>query len=88
MFDKLKQLLSSKKLLVMIAGILVAFAARYGLNLDETEVAGILALFIAYILAQGQSDKSKEAEKVKAIAALVDNQSKTAADKIAAIKNT
>lgn len=66
--EKLKALFLSKKFLTMIAGLLVALAARKGLNLDETEVAGILALFISYILAQGQADKGKEAAKIDAIA--------------------
>ena len=84
---KLKQLLTSKKFIVMVAGLLVAFAARYGLNLDETEVAGILAVVIAYLFTQGQADKGKEAAKVQAIATVVDTQNKTSADQIAAIKN-
>lgn len=87
MFDKLKQLFTGKKFLVMVAGLLVAFAARYGLNLDETEVAGIIVLFVSWIVAQGQADKNKEAEKVKAIAAITDAKGESASKQIEAIKS-
>lgn len=86
MLNLLKTLFLSKKFLAMVAGLIVAFAARRGLNLDETEVAGIVALFVSYILAQGQADKGKEAARVEAIAGVVD-KSKSSAQKIEAIKN-
>lgn len=86
MLDRLKQLFTGKKFLVMVAGLLVAFAARYGLNLDETEVAGILAVLISYIIAQGQADKGKEAAKVVAIATTIEQGHPTAKN-IETIKN-
>ena len=68
MRDAFKALLTSRKFIAMLAGIVVSLAARYGFNLPEREVAGIIGLFIAYILAQGQADKGKEAARVVACA--------------------
>lgn len=85
MVNALKNLLTSKKFLTMVAGLVVSFAARKGLNLDETEVAGIVALFVAYIFAQGQADKGKEATKVNAVANAVSDETPRA--QVEAIKN-
>ena len=71
MLHAFKGLFTSKKFLAAVAGVLVSIAARYGLNLSETEVAGILAIFISYILAQGQTDKGKGAAQVQAAAAAI-----------------
>lgn len=66
MFEMVKGFLTSKKFVAMVAGLVVSYAARYGLHLSEVEVAGIVALFVSYIFAQGQADKGKEAAKVEA----------------------
>lgn len=68
MRDAVKALLTSRKFIAMLAGIVVSLAARHGLLLPEREVAGIVGLFIAYILAQGQADKGKEAARIVACA--------------------
>jgi hypothetical protein len=58
-------LLTSKKFIASIAAMLVALAARIGLDLPEETVALIIAPIITYILAQGWTDRGKEAAKIQ-----------------------
>lgn len=58
-------LLSSKKFLVMVAGLIVTAAAKYKLDLDPLMVEGILAALIAWLIAQGIADNGKEAATLK-----------------------
>lgn len=62
----MKELLTSKKFIAMIVGVLVAVGARYGLNLDPTLTYQIVALFMTYIAAQGLTDVGKAAAQIKA----------------------
>lgn len=87
MFESLKTMLLSKKFLAMVAGLIVSFAARYGLNLSEAEVAGIVALFVAYILGQGITDSGKSAAKVEAVANVAAIEGESPRKQIAEIKN-
>ena len=59
MIDALKQMLSSKKAIAAIAGVVVAAAGRYGLQLDAEAVNQILAPIVAYILGQSIADFGK-----------------------------
>jgi len=63
MLQILKALFSSKKFLVMLAGILLASASKLGLDLDEDLVNQILAMVGAYVVGQGIADHGKEAAK-------------------------
>lgn len=63
MLQIIKALFSSKKFLVMLAGIILASASKLGLDLDPDLVNQILALAGAYILGQGIADHGKEAAK-------------------------
>lgn len=65
MRDALKQLLGSKKFLVMLATILVYVAGKAGLNLTTDQLVPVLAVMMTYIVGQGISDIGKEAEKEK-----------------------
>ena len=65
----LKDLFSSKKFLVMLAGIVVMIADKIGLNLDPDLVNKMLGLMGAYIIGQGIADHGKEKAKVEAAAA-------------------
>ncbi len=60
----LKALFSSKKFLVMLAGIILAVANKLGLDLDPELVNQILALVGVYIVGQGIADRGKEAAKL------------------------
>jgi len=62
--EKLLEMLTSKKAIAAAAGVIVAFAARYGLQLPEDAVNQILAPIVAYILAQGAADFGKHSQKV------------------------
>lgn len=59
-------LFSSKKFLVMLAGVVLAIANKLGLDLDPELVNQILALVGVYIVGQGIADRGKEAAKVNA----------------------
>ena len=63
----LASLITSKKFIVMLAGVIVAFVAEVTPigNLDETAVATILAPIMAYIVGQGIADTGKEKAKVE-----------------------
>lgn len=65
----LKDMFSSKKFLVMLAGIIVMAADKLGLNLDPDFVNKLLGLMAMYILGQGIADHGKEKAKVEAAAA-------------------
>jgi|TARA_R110000824_G_scaffold296778_1_gene485037 hypothetical protein len=59
MLKMLKELLSSKKALAAIAGVLVLVAGRIGLNLPEETALEITGIVIAYLLGQGLADVNK-----------------------------
>lgn len=67
--DLLRSLLSSKKFIAAIIGVIIAIAARYGLNLDPDVVREVVIILVAYIAAQGISDLGKEAAKITAVSA-------------------
>lgn len=65
----LSDLLSSKKALVAILGLLIGFGSKYvpGLeHLDTNELAVLLSPVVAYILGQGLADVGKESAKIEA----------------------
>lgn len=59
----LRDLLTSKKAIAAIAGVIVAAVGRIGLDLDTEVVTQIIAPLIAYIVGQGIADAGKEAVK-------------------------
>ena len=63
MLDKLKrtfiELMSSKKAIAALAGVVIASAGRVGLELDAEAVTQILTPIIAYIVGQGLADFGK-----------------------------
>lgn len=60
----LKQLIDSKKAVSMIAGVIVAIAARYGFELDAGSLAAVVSPFVIYIYSQGRVDEAKHAVEV------------------------
>lgn len=64
MSDALKGMLGSKKAIAMIAGLIVTFAGRYGLQLPLEELTMVLAPIVAYILGQGVADAGKEKARI------------------------
>jgi hypothetical protein len=59
-----KEFLTSKKFIVAVAGVLIATAGKYGLNLDADSVQNIVYVVVAYLIGQGWADSGKEAAKV------------------------
>ncbi|MCP4783381.1 MAG: hypothetical protein GY903_31105 [Fuerstiella sp.] len=59
MLKMLKELLSSKKAVAAVAGVLVLLAGRIGLNLPEETALEITGIVIAYLLGQGLADVNK-----------------------------
>jgi hypothetical protein len=59
----LVDLFSSKKFLTLIAGLVVAGVARFGVQADPETIVAILSLFAVLIGAQGATDFGKEAAK-------------------------
>jgi uncharacterized membrane protein (DUF441 family) len=62
----LRQLLTSKKTIAAIAGVIVAAVGRVGLDLDPEAVTQIIAPIVAYIVGQGIADAGKEAVRLQA----------------------
>lgn len=54
-----------KKLSAMLAGVIVAFALRYGINLDAGSVAAVVSPILAYLIGQGIADANKPKPTVK-----------------------
>ena len=48
-----------KKISAMIAGVIVAFALRYGIDLDAGSVAAVISPILAYLIGQGTADGGK-----------------------------
>ena len=69
MWDLVKTLLGSKKFIATLLAVIAFFAAKLGLEFNSTEVALVIAPFIAYILGQGRADQGKAAEKLRVEAA-------------------
>jgi len=57
-------LLSSKKFIVMVSGLIVTALAKYKLDLDPLMVQGMVGALIAWLLSQGIADSGKEAAKI------------------------
>jgi large-conductance mechanosensitive channel len=64
LLEAVKQLLTSKKVLTLIVGMIVAWAARHGMILDSSMVNDIVVLFVGLLLAQGAHDWGKGAAQV------------------------
>lgn len=60
MMDVFRQLLNSKKAIAAVAGVLIALAARVGLDLPVESTHEIIAVVVAYIVGQGLADFGKE----------------------------
>lgn len=67
--DLIRALLSSKKFIAAIIGVIIALGARYGMNLDADVVREVVIILVAYIVAQGISDHGKDAARITAVAA-------------------
>lgn len=63
--DSLLQLLSSKKGIAFIVGLLLVILNSLGVMIPEENLTELVGLIIAYILGQGVADAGKEATKIQ-----------------------
>lgn len=68
MLNAIKGLLGSKKFLLTVAGLIVAFLAKRGFNVSDEVVLAILGFFASAVLGQGIADNGKGAAQATAIA--------------------
>lgn len=66
MKETLVQLLTSKKVITAVIGVVATIAARKGFELDIELCAAIAGMFGVLIGAQGAADHGKEAAKINA----------------------
>lgn len=62
MIDALKSMLTSRKAIVAVGGVIVTLAAKYGLELDPETINRIVALAVAYILGVAIEGPKQEAK--------------------------
>lgn len=70
----MKELLTSKKFIVMVCGLILAIAAKYGLNLDPDMIYQIVFIIAAYLGGQGLADFGKAAAQIKSDAPIKPEQ--------------
>ena len=63
MWNTIKDLLKSKKLLVAAVAAIVWIAGRAGLDIEKDELLGAVTPLWTFVLAQGVADHGKEAAK-------------------------
>ncbi len=66
MKQAIAELLSSKKVITAIAGVIATIAARKGLDLDIELCVAVAGVFAMLIGAQGAADQGKEAAQIHA----------------------
>ena len=66
--DVLKSLLSSKKFLATLVGIIVTLVAKIGWDVPEETVTKLVGLLASYVVGQGIADAGKEKAIVEATA--------------------
>ena len=60
-----KELLSSKKFVAMIIGMIITIAASVGFNLDPELVTLLVGMVVTYIASQAVADVGKEKAKLQ-----------------------
>ena len=61
----LKDMLSSKKAIAMIVGLLVSIGGKYGLEIPTEELTAVLSPLLVYIAGQGIADIGKEKARIE-----------------------
>lgn len=85
----MKELLTSKKFIASIVGVIVTIAGKYGLELDEAALATIISPLIAYIVGQGIADHGKNKSEIDNLKSIIsDLEYKMSIKDIAPIKKS
>jgi uncharacterized membrane protein (DUF441 family) len=61
----LKTMLSSKKFIAMLAGLVATLVAKIGWNVDTETINQAIALVVSYVVGQGIADAGKEKAKAE-----------------------
>lgn len=67
MMDVIKGLLTSKKFVASVVGVIAWLVGKIGWDIDPAELTAMISPIIAYILGQGMADFGKEADKVNPV---------------------
>jgi hypothetical protein len=74
LLNALSRLLTSKKTITLLVGLIATYAAKKGWVLEPDMVEEIIALFGSLIIAQGAQDFGKEGKRIEAAAPKVPEQ--------------
>jgi len=66
--ELLRELLTSKKFVAMLVGIITVVVTKIGWDIDHDTISQIVALVASYIVGQGFADKGKEAARIASAA--------------------
>lgn len=75
----LREFVTSKKFIAAVAGVIIATAGKYNLNLEPDSVQNIVYVIVAYLIGQGWADSGKEAAKVNGTVAIATSDALSAA---------
>jgi len=67
LLSALKEMITSKKFIAAVAGIIVTLAAKKGLDIKPDYVNPIVGMIVAYIVGQGVADHGKAAAHISAV---------------------
>lgn len=65
--DILRDMLSSKKFIAMLVGIVVTLTAKVGFDIDDETATMIVGLVASYVLGQGIADNGKSKALIDAV---------------------
>lgn len=81
-WSMIRQLATSKKVMIFLAGLIVSFAAKKGWHVTDEMAISILGFFASLILGQGVADIGKPAAQVQAVAAAQEEKGSAAATRM------
>lgn len=81
-WSMIRQLATSKKVMIFLAGLIVSFAAKKGWHVTDEMALGILGFFASLIVGQGVADIGKPAAQVQAVAMAQSEKGTPAANKM------
>ena len=61
----IKTMLSSKKFIAMLAGLIATLVAKIGWHVDTETINQVIALVVSYVVGQGIADAGKEKAKAE-----------------------
>lgn len=84
-WDKLKEMLVSKKFIALVAGLISTVLVTFGVEINEENIVQLITLILgmsgmvsSYIVGQGLADQGKEAAKIQAVSIYEEQQAEFA----------